>query len=349
MKVLRRFGTTVVVMLGVLAARPTAAQMLHGASIQKACVGPVLVDPTGVGKARVGDPITCTIRVSNRDDFGDAIRVDSITDTTNHVSGNTTTANLLAMPVVLPTPGTFIEVSHGEMVLADDVDPLTDKASALGRDLGVEMNFMLMIGATVRVVPCAVDGDCEDDNPCTIDTCVIDTLTNTCSNQPVAVQDQVVCRSSAGVCDPAELCDGTATCPADAKSPSGTVCRSALGVCDVAEMCDGVSDTCPAQGFAPSGTVCRSSAGVCDVAESCPGTGPDCPADDFLPSSMVCRTAAGVCDAAESCPGTGPACPATSSRRREPSAARRRACATSPRCATARATPARRTSSSRRA
>ena len=41
-------------------------------------------------------------------------------------------------------------------------------------------------------------------------------------------------------------------CPADGKVSSGTVCRSSAGVCDVAEACNGSADTCPGDVFVSS-------------------------------------------------------------------------------------------------
>ena len=123
----------------------------------------------------------------------------------------------------------------------------------------------------------------------------------------VFASSTTVCRASTGVCDPAETCTGSSgSCPADAKSTG--VCRPAAGSCDVAETCDGVSDDCPADVVLPATVVCRPSAGVCDLAESCTGSSPLCPAD--AKSTAVCRAAAGVCDVAELCDGAGDACPA---------------------------------------
>ncbi len=114
------------------------------------------------------------------------------------------------------------------------------------------------------------------------------------------------CRPSAGACDPAEVCDGTApTCPADNKSTA--VCRVSAGPCDVAEFCDGVNNDCPASDFVDAGTECRASQGECDPAEACPGNSPNCPPD--AKSTAVCRPAAGLCDIAESCDGVSNTCP----------------------------------------
>ncbi|MBL8603385.1 MAG: hypothetical protein JNK72_15780 [Myxococcales bacterium] len=118
------------------------------------------------------------------------------------------------------------------------------------------------------------------------------------------------CRASVGVCDVAETCTGSsALCPADARTPAGTQCRASAGACDVAEACNGTSSTCPVDGFATNGTVCRVSAGVCDPQEVCPGNSAACPADGRSPNGTVCRPSVGTCDTAEVCNGTATTCP----------------------------------------
>ena len=151
-----------------------------------------------------------------------------------------------------------------------------------------------------------------------------------------------ICRTSGGVCDVAEACDGTSTacpsdakvassttcraavqpcdvpescdgennaCPADEKLAAGTLCRAADGPCDVADHCDGVSAACTADAKVASGTTCRASAGGCDPAESCNGVSNQCPADTLLASGTVCRASTGSCDPAEVCDGASAACP----------------------------------------
>ena len=62
------------------------------------------------------------------------------------------------------------------------------------------------------------------------------------------------CRIAVGLCDDAEVCDGTATaCPANRVKAAGTVCRPAGGDCDVAEVCDDLQ-----------GMVCNPDVGACD-------------------------------------------------------------------------------------
>src|SRR5919197_404051 len=114
--------------------------------------------------------------------------------------------------------------------------------------------------------PCTSNTQCNDNNPCSVDTC----------------------DPTSGVC-------------VHTAASSTTQCRPSAGTCDAAENCDGSSLDCPADAFKPATTTCRASAGDCDVAESCSGTGPDCPADAFKPATTTCRASAGDCDVAESC------------------------------------------------
>ena len=186
---------------------------------------------------------------------------------------------------------------------------------------------------TVRELgaPCVDDGEL-----CTADQC--DGVGKACAHP--AGNTGLVCRASAGDCDPAETCNGVlTTCPDDTLQATGTICRASAGECDEAETCSGTSAACPAEGFKPEGTACtddgsvcstdlctglgpicqhapgnvgvqcRASAGDCDVAEACDGLDVACPADQFLPATAVCRASAGGCDRVESCTGDGPSCP----------------------------------------
>ncbi len=144
---------------------------------------------------------------------------------------------------------------------------------------------------------------CTDDgNPCTTDLCESGSCTHSAGNAGT------VCRSSAGVCDPAETCDGvTTTCPADAKTPAGTECRASTGECDPHEVCDGVSNSCPADTKSPAGTVCTDDGNPCTV-DQCNGTSVTCQ-HTVGNAGTVCRPAAGDCDIAEVCSGTSATCP----------------------------------------
>ncbi|HUU84267.1 MAG TPA: agmatine deiminase family protein, partial [Phycisphaerae bacterium] len=185
-------------------------------------------------------------------------------------------------------PGDYVETGTGQLTIfvvnEDDSDWI----------------WVDDISVTTTVpVECHVAGDCDDDNVCTIDTCV----DHEC--QYAFAPDTTECRASAGVCDAADYCTGSsADCPADAKEAQGTECRAAAGLCDAPEECDGVSDDCPADAVQPDTYECRASAGVCDVAETCDGITTDCPTNGFEPDITECRAAVGDCDVAETCTGS---------------------------------------------
>lgn len=151
------------------------------------------------------------------------------------------------------------------------------------------------------------------------------------------------CRAGSGVCDVAEVCDGSSVeCPVDGfaamgtrcgevasdacdlddtctgssaecitalRAPAGTVCRGAGGACDIEETCDGIDAACPADVLRPRGHVCRLAAGECDIAESCDGASAACPSDARVAAGVECRASAGTCDVAEACDGARAACP----------------------------------------
>ncbi|MFO0756798.1 MAG: DNRLRE domain-containing protein [Byssovorax sp.] len=162
-------------------------------------------------------------------------------------------------------------------------------------------------GAPQACNPHLSDGlSCNDGHDCT--------QNDACSNGACAGQNKpagTVCRASAGACDAAETCTGSAPdCPADGKLAAGTVCRASTGACDPAETCNGSSNTCPADAISAAGTICRPSAGACDPAEACNGVSAACPADTLSAAGTVCRASGGVCDVQETCTGSAAACPA---------------------------------------
>ncbi len=138
----------------------------------------------------------------------------------------------------------------------------------------------------------------------------VSTLSTASDGVCAPIRGGTECRASGGLCDPAEICDGsTAACPSDSLSAPGTSCRASSGGCDPAEACDGASADCPSDAFSPDGVECRPSAGVCDVTETCTGDGATCPADARVTAGTECRATMGVCDTAESCDGASVACP----------------------------------------
>jgi hypothetical protein len=178
---------------------------------------------------------------------------------------------------------------------------------------------------------------CTDDgSTCSLDEC--DGLSAAC--QHPAGNAGVVCRGTAGACDPAEQCDGTLpTCPADSRSSAGTECaddgnvctadqcdgsnascqhsagnpgtecRASAGVCDSPEVCDGTTTSCPSDTRSGAGTECRAAAGPCDPHEVCDGTAADCPADSLSAAGTECRASLGGCDPHELCDGASSTCP----------------------------------------
>ncbi|MFQ5665418.1 MAG: hypothetical protein ACE5I7_03215 [Candidatus Binatia bacterium] len=133
-----------------------------------------------------------------------------------------------------------------------------------------------------------------------------------------------------GVVDPGEDCDHANTadgdcCSADCKfAPETTVCRPAVGPCDVAERCTGSSATCPADVRSPDGSVCDdgdacTTSEICSAGVCLAGSAVDChdhdacttdwcdhergcvnvPVPDCVPSEHFCGD--GIIDADEEC------------------------------------------------
>ncbi|HEY7371876.1 MAG TPA: kelch repeat-containing protein, partial [Polyangia bacterium] len=251
-------------------------------------------------------------------------------------SGTTTWTATTSLPA--PSQGHTAVVLGNNMVLAAgglngttvlNAASLYDASNGLGCTSGSQCAS----GFCVNGVCCdtACDGGCG--------VCNTTGFVGTC--RPIA--SGTTCRTSAGVCDVAEACNGSSvSCPANAFAPATTVCRTASGECDQTETCTGSSAACPADvlkangtacaddgnvcttdkcnGTAATcqhaagnaGTICRAAApGGCDVAEACTGSSASCPANTFAPPSTVCRPAApGGCDLAETCTGSSAACPA---------------------------------------
>ena len=85
------------------------------------------------------------------------------------------------------------------------------------------------------------DAECDDKNPCTRDECATKSGGGTeCTHTPAFAGTE--CRSSKGVCDKAEQCDGVnAACPPDAFEDSSKTCGVAVDLCDVPAVCSGSS------------------------------------------------------------------------------------------------------------
>lgn len=156
---------------------------------------------------------------------------------------------------------------------------------------------------------CVPGAPCETGNACEVGVTDCSTGTQVCMATGPRMAG-TACRAASGVCDTAEVCDGTSvTCPSDARVSAGTECRASAGDCDAAEVCDGTSAACPADALQPSTYVCRGSVGACDTEERCDGSSAVCPADGRASAGTVCRGATGACDSAEVCDGAAAACP----------------------------------------
>lgn len=143
-------------------------------------------------------------------------------------------------------------------------------------------------------------GDCDLQDTC---------LAGACVDNVVAADTE--CRAPAGVCDLAEVCDGsTHSCPTDSFLPDTTVCREQDGNCDVEEKCTGTGALCPDDLVQPNTFECRASAGICDVADYCDGSTKTCSSDVFKPNTEVCRASVGECDLDDYCTGSSAECSA---------------------------------------
>ncbi len=310
------------------------ASIAQNVRIEKSCSGTV----SGTQVVRVGDAYTCSIVVTRIASDGPPLRIDAIVDVAHRAIGDVESGNLLAAPVLLSDAGGTVTAAHLGTITADEASPLRDTATALVVPLDSGTPFTIAASAQLDVVGCLTATDCDDQNPCTVDTC---DASNTCTHTPGNAG--VVCRPLAGPCDAVERCTGTTPdCPADTLLPSTAVCRAAAGACDVTETCSGTSPTCPADSVLTAGVVCRRAEGACDLAETCSGTSTTCPLDarrasgttctsDGNPCTRdrcdgvdvacqhpagnggaVCRLAGGDCDRAETCTGTSAICPVDS-------------------------------------
>jgi hypothetical protein len=187
--------------------------------------------------------------------------------------------------------------------------------AALGPDLTYNGGRDAFVAKIAEASPCTPGGT-DDGNPCTVDSC--DSSSGTVSHVPGNAGAE--CRAGSGVCDPAEVCDGSsAACPDDAKAPSTTSCDDS-NACTTSDHCDGSGactggvalnvddgnpctvDTCDSSSGAVhtpgnAGAVCRASSGECDVAESCTGSSSACPTDQFVSNGTECTDDGNACSA----------------------------------------------------
>jgi len=162
---------------------------------------------------------------------------------------------------------------------------------------------------------CTIDADCNDANPCTVDSCVAES----CRNEAPAAEGLP--------CSDGSFCNGLDTCSDGACTVhSGDPCS---GNIECTAVCDEVGDSCATPAGTPcadDGNVCTTTA--CDGFGACVATPTAGPCDDGLACTAAdaCSdgTCAGTppCDARCShCDGTtcAPSCGVPASRADEPS------------------------------
>lgn len=168
------------------------------------------------------------------------------------------------------------------VIWGDDPIPGTDTDDIL-KTTGPE--------ATIVVLACGVSADCNDNEPCTVDSC----LNGTCSHSPMSCQDADLCTDNACVngvcvstpypCDPGDVCfQGVCydPCSTTAECNDGVDCT--VDTCDTSPPApiDGICRYTPDDGFCDTGLFC--SARRCDPVLDCvfdhhcfSGTGNPCP------------------------------------------------------------------------
>ncbi|MCG8419087.1 MAG: hypothetical protein MJE77_14220 [Proteobacteria bacterium] len=169
--------------------------------------------------------------------------------------------------------GSYDEHWPGEVIVADS----TGARIAYG-------DVIIGGGPAVLGVSCTQGADCAS-GLCVDGVCCDDLCAGDCESCVVA--DRV------GFCSP---------------RPADTLCRSSAGLCDAAETCDGTARSCPADGFFASGVECRATTGPCDVAEVCTGGSAHCPSDQLLAMGTICSAGTTECES-RTCDGASSACP----------------------------------------
>lgn len=135
-----------------------------------------------------------------------------------------------------------------------------------------EMSRFDIVGSVV-CQSCEIDDDCEDNDPCTTDTCNVGD--EVCEFTPINCDDGNACTAdscSGGACvNDVISCDDGNSCTIDS-CDAGTGCANDPIDCDDADAC--TSDSCSG-GVCSNDPICGPADGCCDA--SCdPGSDPDC-------------------------------------------------------------------------
>jgi hypothetical protein len=218
-----------------------------------------------------------------------------------------------------PTPADliFVKTLTPPNLMQDNAKAFTEDQcdGALDELCPFEVPFPAGVAGFTSMVLGCVDPsdpyDCSDlDDVCGSYVCDPDGTTQDNCETFNSVSATTICRSSAGICDVVESCDGVnAACPSDGVATATTECRADGGICDVPESCDGTNVTCPSDAKVSATTECRADGGICDVPESCDGINDACPTDAKVSATTECRADGGICDVPESCDGINDACP----------------------------------------
>lgn len=172
---------------------------------------------------------------------------------------------------------------------------------AASRDGRTLIAYVRLVGQVERTFTRLIDwranalgGACDFDSDCASGNCIDNRCCDTRCGE-----------SNPSDCQACSVAAGAAVDGVCAPRASGTVCRASDGVCDVAEVCDGTSGSCPADTFVDAGVRCRPSIGACTLEASCSGTLPFCPdppvadgtpCDDGWECSLGDRCVGGVCE-----------------------------------------------------
>lgn len=173
---------------------------------------------------------------------------------------------------------------------------------ASGGDCDITYEDGDMVGITSSVSGGGVDGDTFTVTwsiPAIASDCSGETVSATAAafydGGPPNVGSQMDIFYSAGGSFTFECeCSSGACCDGCDYRPSSHVCRPSTGFCDPEELCTGSSATCPADAFLPDGTVCGSQ--NCDSNDGCDASGIYY---DYSDCSLLCN--GGACDSSCAC------------------------------------------------
>ncbi len=179
----------------------------------------------------------------------------------------------------------------------------------LGDEFEVNVPLTILPHATI-VVKCTVNGNCNDNNACTTDTC--NTGNGLCVNQPNFNTGTLCCNPANGNTVPltdnnectSDLCNALTGGVSHPNLPNGAACGNPGNTqCDRPDSCNGAG-VCTPQ-FEVAGTACGSPTNTeCNLADTCNGTG-TC-LTNLAPANANCGSqTSGPCDAADKCNGLG--------------------------------------------